>query len=768
MAYRILVWLFLSVLATGGLEAALPETAASQDLFWEWVGLISLAIVGVVILFVSSEQIKRLKKVYDQILEKEKKLEESQSKFLEDLGENIYETLQDTSRSTEEVIEKARQIISEKEIRKIKESESQLLHTTQDLIFFLKLKSKRVEIVPGDFDFYHLMDNVVEVLTKKYGERGHEFEVRISEEIPRILQGDSLRLGQVLVNLLENALEEVEEPVAMSMEASAREGENKRFEVEITIRDRNQANTHPAFQSMEPYYDDEQREFVGLKVYVAKELMELMGGKIEARKAGENYEVVLRVPVYLDQSNLGIYAELPDPYRTPRKVLIFDAFSEEAEALKKGFELYEYPVTLFDYRHCEDAIPNFSRYDLAIIEKEMYQPLVREVLQSVRRSHSVKTVLLLDRQQAVHMEQDSEIDSRLYRPFSQRDIYNLILRIFGEESVKSSGRVHPGTPGAKGEIVGGSPLKSTSPASVPAESSGKAGSDTVRKETSPQEPIYERQPYPLFIPKERKGITRESFADFNGSLLLAEDNRINQQMFRDLLSRSGLQLTIVSDGKEALDRLQREGNAYDLVLLDNSMPVMDGEEAARILREDRRYDRLPLVAFTASTLEEKSKKYEEIGFDAFLPKPFKLSQLYDLLEHYLAGEKARGSGKSEKHGSHGYPVLNEKQGLAYANDQRELYAELLKEFLAVYSLSGTLLRKYQRESSLDQARNLLLDVRGLAATIGAESLYSVVDPLFRRVGEQGMNLTSEDVANYQEELDKLKSAVERYLLEHHT
>ena len=755
MADRTSVWVLFPLLTTVGLQAALPEAAASRDLFWEWVGLIALAIVGVVILFVSSEQLKRLKRVYDQILEKEKKLEESQSKFLEDLGENIYETLQDTSRSTSEVIEKAKQLVSEQEIRKIKESESQLLHTTQDLIFFLKLKSKRVEIVPGDFDFYHLMDNVIEVLAKKYGEKGHSFEVRVSEEIPRILQGDSLRLGQVLVNLLENALEEVEEPVTMLVEASAREGENKRFEVEIAIRDRNTANTHPAFQSMEPYYDDERREFVGLRIYVARELMELMGGRIEARKVGENYEVVLRVPVHLDQSNLGIYAELPEPYRSPKKVLVLDAFGEEAEALKKGFELYEYPVTLFDVRHCEDAIPNFSRYDLAVIEKEMYQPLIREVLQSIRKRHPVKTVLLLDRRQAVEMEQDPEIDSRLYRPFSQRDIYNLIVRVFDEESSASSEKVAPETPGAKGEIAGLSPLKSPSSV-VPAEPESEekaSGKDRERRRKA------------LYIPRERKGITRESFADFQGSLLLAEDNRINQQMFRDLLSRSGLQLTIVGDGKEALDRLERE--EYDLVLLDNSMPVMDGEEVARILRKDRRYDNLPLVAFTASSLEEKGRMYEELGFDAFLPKPFKLSQLYDLLEHFLAKGKDGEAGNRGERASHGHPVLNEKQGLAYANDQKELYAELLKEFLAVYSLSGTLLRKYQREDSLDQARNLLLDVRGLAATIGAESLYAVVDPLFRRVGEQRTNLTAEDVARYQEELEKLKSAAERYLLEHH-
>jgi len=145
MADRTIMWLLLPLLTTVRLQAALPEAAASRDLFWEWVGLIALAVVGVVILFVSSEQLKRLKRVYDH---------------------------------TGEVIEKAKQLVSEQEIRKIKESESQLLHTTQDLIFFLKLKSKRVEIVPGDFDFYHLMDNVIEVLAKKYGEKGHSFERR--------------------------------------------------------------------------------------------------------------------------------------------------------------------------------------------------------------------------------------------------------------------------------------------------------------------------------------------------------------------------------------------------------------------------------------------------------------------------------------------------------------------------------------------------------------------------------------------------------------
>lgn len=751
---KYLLW-FIALFGAMGANAQVMPPSASQDLFWEWVGLIALAVVGVVILFVSSEQLRRLKKVYDQILEKEKKLEESQSKFLEDLGENIYETLQATAQNTDRVIEKAREVVSENEIEKIKEGESRLLNTTQDLVFFLKLKSKRVEIHSAEFDLYRLLQDIEEILSRKYGELGHTFEVEIEEGTARILEGDSLRLGQALVNLLENAVEEVEKPAHLQIVVESDQGEGNRVDIKITLRDLNEENVHPAFGDFEPYYDDERREFVGLKVYVARELLTLMGGELGNTKEGGSHEVILKVPLHLKEGNTSPYAALPEPCREVKNALIYEASSEEAEHLAEGLKAYGIPVTTYDLQHCNNALPNFALCDLAIIGKEMLLPSVRTVLRALRSENDLTVVLLIERQNAPEEAKDPLIDHYLFRPFTQRDLFNLASKVCGGEEKEAEGASREESEKTQeGISLKGLEAPRTDALHIP------ESEEVGNRATSP---VNDSSAEPLFVPPLSSRITRESFTPFEGRILLAEDNEINQKIIADLLAQSHIELDTVSNGDEALRRVKN--HHYDLVILDNHMPVMDGEDVAKAVRENPTLRNLPLVIFTASSLKEKGEEYyREIGFDAFLPKPFNISQLYTLLEHFLSPARpAAGT----THGKENLPVLDTEQGLAYANNQADLYAELLKEFLAVYSGSGTILKKYQSQGSLDQARNLLLDVRGLAATIGAESLFRVADALFRRLEEKHENLTTDDVARYEQELAKLRQAAERYLLELH-
>ncbi|MBI5362342.1 MAG: response regulator, partial [Planctomycetes bacterium] len=133
-------------------------------------------------------------------------------------------------------------------------------------------------------------------------------------------------------------------------------------------------------------------------------------------------------------------------------------------------------------------------------------------------------------------------------------------------------------------------------------------------------------------------------ARFQGRVLVVEDNALNQRIAVRLLERHGLCADVAANGAEALVAVERAD--YQLVLMDCHMPVMDGFEATRRLREresTRSVERLPIVALSAGLRPEDRKRCLEQGMDEFLSKPFPLAALERVLQRFLAREPARES-----------------------------------------------------------------------------------------------------------------------------
>jgi len=113
-----------------------------------------------------------------------------------------------------------------------------------------------------------------------------------------------------------------------------------------------------------------------------------------------------------------------------------------------------------------------------------------------------------------------------------------------------------------------------------------------------------------------------------------EDNPINQRLIQGLLGESGIHLFFADNGKEAIEVIS-EASPFDLVLMDVNLPVMDGLEATRELREDSRYEQLPIVAFTGLNLKEQIENMKEAGMNAQMSKPLNIGRLYTLFDHFL-------------------------------------------------------------------------------------------------------------------------------------
>ncbi len=715
------------VLGTGALEAQVARAEVDDALLWGWISLFILAAAGVVVLFFSSDQLAKLKRVYERIMQQEKRLEANQIKFLEELGENIYETLQMTTQNTDEVIEKVQGGLSKQEIERLRRKEHYLLNTTQDLVFFLKLKSKRVEPHPTVFNIYQFLQNIFDILSEKYEPSRATFDLKIRKGIPHFFKTDTILLGQVLIKLLENAVDEAKESAHLLLTVTATIPQSKRVaELQMKICDLNRANIHPALKDMKPYYDEKRKEFVGLRVYMVKELLALLGGSIECKKEGDSHELELKItlPIH-EESEEESLAWVPQCAQGKR-TLIYDSNLEEAQSLRRTLELYDFLAKIFEQRPENDAMPNFAHYDLIILDKEFYFPQVRRIIEVLKKDRYFILILIIDRQSAPDQKKDPLIDHYLFRPINQRNLLTLISKICDKESER------------RGEFEKRERDSSSE--------GGVLGEEGL-------EPSHVK-PFSIFIPSQEKGDPK-TLKRLKGTVLLAEDNAINQKIFISLLADSKIKLDIVKNGREVLDALERR--QYDLVILEQLLPLLSGEDTIKQIRKNPKYDQTPLIICEMNPLQEHRREfYYEIGCDGILPKPFELSQIVELLKHFLLAterEEVRSA------------ALDIKEGLFYANMQEELYIELLKGFVASYGQSASLLKAYKEEGDYEQIKSLLLDMRGLTGTIGAKGLFRVVDDLFRRMKEDGELLKDKDLFMYEREIERLKQAIERYLLE---
>ncbi|WP_313953774.1 ATP-binding protein [Accumulibacter sp.] len=207
-------------------------------------------------------------------------------------------------------------------------------------------------------------------------------------------------------------------------------------------------------------------------------------------------------------------------------------------------------------------------------------------------------------------------------------------------------------------------------------------------------------------------------------VLLAEDDVLSQDVARDLLLAVGLQVDVVDDGQQAVERLQGAarqagGNDYALVLMDMQMPVMDGLEASRVIRQIAGLASLPIVAFTANAFDDDRQRCLAAGMNDHLAKPVTPTRLYEVLHRWLPTPTDLAGLPTALTR---VPGLNPDAGLRATNGHLSLYVRLLQLFVTHHGDDSGKLRGYLAAGDQAAARRLTHTLKGVAGTIGAEPL----------------------------------------------
>ena len=237
--------------------------------------------------------------------------------------------------------------------------------------------------------------------------------------------------------------------------------------------------------------------------------------------------------------------------------------------------------------------------------------------------------------------------------------------------------------------------------------------------------------------KKHHRYKKEDLAELKGSrILLAEDNEINQKIIFGLFEGSGIEIATAWNGKEAIEQLDGD-DAFDLILMDINMPVMDGYEASKKIIENEKYGHIPIIALTANALTADVQKVKEAGMQMTLSKPLDVEKLYETLFDYIQPKEKESIGITPDQKNIHYDLksilqlsnFNASDGLEMAEGDVDLYMEVLTEFSKLYYDSVEQFKKLIDAEQYDDAQRVSKEIYELSETMGAYSLAEIAKKL---------------------------------------
>jgi len=674
------------------------------------LALFGLAIVCILILFIFSKQVSNIKRMYQNMFYKQQKIEEKQAAVLAQMSEQI-------QCMTKDVIGNCTKD-DESYIPNKKGNQAELLDITSDLIDFLRLKSKRVEITHEKFNLNNVLNEISGRLGYQHLGSKVEIVFDIDNDIPRYLIGDSLHFGEILYNLLEFSIENLTESEVI-LYIQKKEKTKTHLDLKLQIVTIGEVLSNDDIDSLFiPHYDEKTKEYSRLGLFVAYELTKLMEGKIDVHSKKHQGTIFdLKLPFEIHNPDDMRKYRLPDKVMTHKRILIVDKNENSVHALQKMFGYFRNNVDVISSNKFAKKKPDFSRYDIVVFDEDQFSYRVVSYLKGLKLKQSIKVVSLNSLLNIDKVDyNDPVVDAVLLKPVNQERIFELIISLYNLTDSEY---------------------------------------DTTRsKIKTHKENIHE-------IPD----ITQDNFRDFRGyNMLIVEDNIVNQRVLVNLLKPVGINTVVANNGKEAVEIIQKGTNSkFDLVIMDINMPVMDGFVATRAIRFDNKFDHIPIIALTALVLDSEIKKMFDSGMNAYLAKPLNISKLYSAFRLFLEPKEPDADYVQQKEIVSDDNILNTKKGIANTNNNRLLYRELLNEFIEAYGKSDSTLEKLVLEHRYEQLRMMTVDIRGISATIGAYSMNRKAEEISKNVIFKRYDALAEDIVVYRDELHKLLKQIKIYL-----
>ncbi len=467
-------------------------------------------------------------------------------------------------------------------IDKVNRSAESLLGIINDILDFSKIEAGKLEMEIIDFRLEDVMDTLLSLVGFKAEDQGLELLFDIDTNVPTALNGDPLRLGQLLTNLSNNAIKFTEPGGEVIISTQLKEEDETGVLLQFSVRDSGIGMTPEQQQKLFiPFSQADSsttRKFggTGLGLTISRQLAEMMGGKIwcesQINVGSTFYFTVELLKQAVQPKMLG--CDIDD--LKSMKILVVDDNQSSCEILTHLLTSFS-----FETHHCKSgksaieqllSADNKKPYDLLIMDWRMPSMdgiETTRIIQNELNITNMPTVIMISAYS--HLEllksaRDIKLSGHLIKPVTPSALFNAVISSMGYEPRKTS-RLN-----------------------------------VISEETS------------------------HAIAKLRGAkVLLVEDNEINMELANELLSNNGIMVELAYDGQEALNLINK--NRFDLVLMDCQMPVMDGYETTRKIRADERLRDIPVLAMTANAMTGDKRKALEAGMNDHIAKPINIHRV---------------------------------------------------------------------------------------------------------------------------------------------
>lgn len=471
-------------------------------------------------------------------------------------------------------------------LNKISYSSQILLNVIDDILDFSKIEAGKLEIEDRSFSFASLFDSLLAVSAMRAAEKNLNLQLYVQTELPPGAIGDPLRISQVILNLVNNAIKFTRKGgVIIRFEFALIENDPDYFWLHISVKDTgigiSEAQLNEIFTPFNQADESTSRKFggTGLGLSIVEQLVTLMGGSVGAESSiGKGSVFKCAVKLKYDTHYI---ADSKDARGFNKPI---EYFSAELSPLLSNDYLAQISTTfqLTDTSKIGNTIASNIQGSLVIIDinsKEQLKTLSSELkqLQDAKRPFAVITNTQPEQLSTIVMEQWQ--CPVLSHPFTPAEFYHFANQLYGKESY--------------------TPQKATS--------------------------RYENQ-------SAQHNKLAEEYA-YKGHILLVEDNSINQIVAGEMLKSLGLTYEIAEDGQQAVTKVTNSPT-YDLVLMDIQMPIIDGYEATKLIRQAG-VDSIPIIALSANAMKQDFDAAKLSGMNDYLTKPIKRETLRKKLAKYL-------------------------------------------------------------------------------------------------------------------------------------
>jgi two-component system, sensor histidine kinase and response regulator len=562
----------------------------------------------------------------------------------------------------------------------VRSSGEALLTIINDILDFSKIEAGKLELDEADFDLRDAVEDIADLLGGHAHAKGLELTAMIEPDVPRLARGDQMRLRQVLTNLVANAVKFTDEGAVEVRVRCAQRSEHDmvvRFEVSDTGIGIDPAQIERLFESFAQADASTTRRYggTGLGLTISRQLTHLMGGEIGAEgEVGKGSTFWFTVRFRFSPAEAAIAERGPD--LGGRRVLVVDDSDTSRSILLQHLESWAMePEAASSAPEALDALRAASergkRHDLAIIDSGIPGMDGFQLAGAIRSSPELREIGLL--MLTPIGDQRAEADTlglpvSVTKPVRRARLLEGIFTVMAGEADPR----HAGDPGRAAAPV--------------ADEADAAGDDR----------------------------------DGRPSILVAEDNAINQRVAAVNLERRGFRVLLAGDGREALDVLAR--TPCTAVLMDCQMPEMDGYEAtAELRRREGSASHTPVIAMTAHSMKGDREKCLAAGMDDYLSKPLRSEALDGVLARWVPTAAAATTGAEDgMHATADGDVLDQAIiGEMRSHYGREAWVELLELFITD---SHTLVSKIgDAVAGRDPIalRDAVHSLRGSAGTFGA-------------------------------------------------